>query len=85
VVTNAALTDLPEHDLGIGNAVFQTIRRLSGAIGVAIAVALIGDRSNESVQAFRGVWLLIAGGYLFSAVVIFRYPSSKRELVADGS
>jgi NTE family protein len=78
VVTNAALTDLPEHDLGIGNAVFQTIRRLSGAIGVAIAVALIGDRSNESVQAFRSVWVLIACGYLFSALVILRYPTANK-------
>jgi EmrB/QacA subfamily drug resistance transporter len=79
VVTNAALTDLPEHDLGIGNAVFQTVRRLSGAIGVAIAVALIGDRSNESVEAFRGVWVLIAGGYLFSTLAILRYPTSNRQ------
>ena len=78
VVTNAALTDVPEHDLGIGNAVFQTIRRLSGALGVAVAVALLGDRSNESIEAFRGVWLLIAGGYLFSVLAALRYPAASK-------
>lgn len=77
VVTNAALTDMPDQDLGMGNAVFQTIRRLMGAIGVALAVVLIGDRSNESVEAFRRVWLLIAGGYLFSVLAILRYPPRK--------
>ncbi len=41
VVTNAALTDIPEHDLGIGNAVFQTVRRLCGALGVAVAVVVV--------------------------------------------
>ena len=54
----------------------MTIRRLLGAIGVAIAVALLGDPSNESVQAFRAVWLLIAGGYFFSTLAILRYPSA---------
>ena len=77
VVTNAALTDLPNQDLGMGNAVFQTIRRMGGAIGVAIAVALLGGRTNESVDAFRNVWLLIAGGYFFSAVVILPYPKKR--------
>ena len=76
VVTNAALTDVPEHDLGIGNAVFQTIRRVCGALGVAVAVALLGDRSNESIQAFRAVWLLIAGGYLFSVIAVMGYPTN---------
>lgn len=73
VVTNAALAGLPDHDLATANAVFQTIRRLVGAVGVAIAVALLGDRSVESVEAFRRVWLLVGGGYLFSVVAILPY------------
>jgi hypothetical protein len=50
---------------------------MGGAIGVAIAVALLGGRTNESVDAFRNVWLLIAGGYFFSAVVILPYPKKR--------
>ena len=78
VVTNAALAGLPEPSLAAANAVFQTIRRLVGAIGVAIAVALLGDRSTESVASFRHVWLLIGGGYLFSALAILAYPERRR-------
>lgn len=78
VVTNAALAGLADTELASANAVFQTIRRLVGAIGVAIAVALLGDRSTESVEAFQRVWLLIGGGYLLSAVAILAYPSLQR-------
>ncbi len=78
VVTNAALVGLPDSDLATANAVFQTIRRLVGAVGVAIAVALLGDRSTESVEAFRKVWLLIGGGYLFSVLAILPYPERSR-------
>ena len=74
VITNAALAGVAEAQLASANAAFQTIRRLVGAIGVALAVAILGDRRTESVRAFRGTWLLIAGGYLFSVLVILTYP-----------
>ncbi|MDG2111211.1 MAG: MFS transporter, partial [Actinomycetota bacterium] len=78
VVTNAALAGLPDQDLATANAVFQTIRRLVGAVGVALVVALLGDRSTESVEAFRKAWLLIGGGYLFSVVAILPYRDAGR-------
>jgi len=77
VVTNAALAGLDDRELAGANAVFQTIRKLVGAIGVALAVALLGDRSAESVEAFRRTWMLVGGGYLFSALVILPYPSQR--------
>ena len=79
VVTNAALAGLPEASLASANAVFQTIRRLLGAIGVALAVALLGgDRTTDSVEAFRRTWWLVAGGYLFSLVGALAYPAGER-------
>ena len=75
VVTNAALTGLEESVLASANAAFQTIRKLVGAIGVAIAVALLGDRSTESAASFRRVWILIGIGYLFSVLAILPYPA----------
>lgn len=78
VVTNAALAGLADAELAGANAVFQTIRRLVGAIGVAIAVALLGDRSTESIVAFRRVWILVGIAYLFSAVAIAPYPAQRR-------
>ncbi len=78
VVTNAALANLDESVLASANALFQTIRRLVGAIGVALAVALLGDRSTESAASFRRVWILIGAGYLFSVVAILAYPPSRK-------
>jgi EmrB/QacA subfamily drug resistance transporter len=77
VVTNAALASLPERELASANATFQMIRRLVGAIGVAIAVAILGDRTTESVAAFRGTWVMIAIGYLFSVVAALAYPGER--------
>lgn len=78
VVTNAALAGLPDHELAAANAVFQTIRKLVGAIGVAIAVALLGSRSTESLAAFRKVWIMIAIGYLLSSLAIIPYRPATR-------
>jgi len=77
VVTNAALAGLDDTVLAGANSVFQTIRKLVGAIGVAIAVALLGDRSTESLAAFQRVWVLIGAGYLFSVIAIVAYPGSR--------
>ncbi|MEZ5232062.1 MAG: DHA2 family efflux MFS transporter permease subunit [Acidimicrobiales bacterium] len=78
VVTNAALAGLPDGELAAANAVFQTIRKLVGAIGVAIAVALLGSRSTDSVDAFRKVWIMIAVGYLLSSLAIIPYRQVTR-------
>ena len=77
VVTNAALASLAEADLATANATFQMIRRLVGAIGVAIAVAILGDRTTESLAAFRGTWIMIGIGYLFSVVAALAYPRER--------
>ena len=55
VVTNAGLATMPEDSLASANAAFQTVRRLAGAIGVALAVAILGGRENDSVAAFRNI------------------------------
>lgn len=78
VITNAALAGLPEAELATANAAFQTVRRLAGAVGVAIAIALLGNRTTDSVEAFRRTWWLIAGGYVFSVVAILAYPETRR-------
>jgi EmrB/QacA subfamily drug resistance transporter len=74
VVTNAALAGLPESELATANAAFQTVRRLAGAIGVAIAIALLGNRAADTAAAFRRTWWLIAVGYVVSVVAIAFYP-----------
>ena len=68
-----------DADLAVANSAFQTGRRLIQTLGVAVVVALLGDRSTESVASFRSVWLLIGGGYLFSALAILAYPERQRD------
>ena len=75
VITNAGLAAMPEASLASANAAFQTVRRLAGAIGVALAVVILGGRDNESIESFRNIWFLIGGGYLFSVVAILAYPA----------
>jgi len=77
VVTNAALAGLPESELATANAAFQTVRRLAGAIGVAIAIALLGNRAADTAAAFRRTWWLIAVGYVVSVVAIAFYPEPR--------
>ena len=78
VITNAALAGLAESELATANAAFQTVRRLAGAIGVAIAIALLGNRAADRASAFRRTWWLITIGYLCSVAAIAAYPEDRR-------
>jgi EmrB/QacA subfamily drug resistance transporter len=76
--TGAALVSVDDTELGMANAAHQTIRRLVQAMGVAVAVAVLGSRSADSVTNFKWVWAVTGAGYLFSALVIFvAYPRKK--------
>lgn len=77
VITNAALAGLAEAEMATANAAFQTVRRLAGAIGVAIAIALLGNRAADDAAAFRRTWWLVAVGYVVSVVAIVFYPEDR--------
>jgi hypothetical protein len=56
----AALVDLPRGDLPQGNATFSTGRFLSGAIGIALVVAMLGEPAEEDpLAAFDRAYLLL--------------------------
>lgn len=56
----AALVDLPRGDLPQGNATFSTGRFLSGAIGIALVVAMLGEPSEEDpLAAFDRAYFLL--------------------------
>ena len=74
----AALTRIEPSNLAVANSAFQTGRRLIQTLGVAVVVALLGDRSTESVDRFRLVWLVSAGAFGFSAVVALWFPPRNR-------
>lgn len=77
----AALAGLPSDDLAMANSVFQTTRRVAQTLGIAAVVALLGDRSADSLAAFQRVWALTAGAFLLSSIVALWYPSTRRTRV----
>lgn len=74
----AALTRIEPANLAVANSAFQTGRRLIQTLGVAVVVALLGDRSTESVDRFRLVWLVSAGAFALSAVVALWFPPRRQ-------
>jgi len=61
----AALIDLQREDFPAGNATFNTGRFLSGAIGIAAVVAMIGAGGDNPVDPFRRAY-----GFLFAVSII---------------
>lgn len=73
--TGAALVTIPDTELGMANAAHQTTRRLVQALGIAVAVAVLGSRDADSVTNFKWVWAITCVGYLFSGLtILFTYP-----------
>jgi NTE family protein len=60
MTTGAALASLPQSMLGAGNSLVQLVRRIGGAVGVALAVALLGEgRGTDLLPGARRVWMLV--------------------------
>jgi EmrB/QacA subfamily drug resistance transporter len=60
VCTGWAMASLPDHLLGAGNSVVQLVRRMGGALGVALAVALLGEGTGHAILAgARHVWAVV--------------------------
>ncbi len=75
-LTGAALARMGPAELGEGNAILATARQLGGAVGVAIAVALVGEVSAD-LAAYRIVYLLLAAaGLVVSLLAVI--PADER-------
>ena len=69
LTTSAALYDLPGATLGAANSINQLIRRVCGVIGVAVAVALLGEAKGQSLLApARRVWVMVSLAHLMVCV-----------------
>jgi EmrB/QacA subfamily drug resistance transporter len=69
LTTSAALYDLPGGTLGAANSVNQLIRRVCGTIGVALAVALLGETEGIALLApARRVWVMVSLAHLAMCV-----------------
>jgi EmrB/QacA subfamily drug resistance transporter len=79
----AALRDVPSDQLGSANALYNTSRMASAALGVAVTAAIIGDAvAGQRLGGFKAGWwtmvVVMAGGPL---LLWWRYPRTAADLV----
>ncbi len=65
--TSAALTDVDADRYGQANGVSLTMRQMGAALGVAIAIAVIGDSTQASANDFRIAYAVLASACLICA------------------
>ncbi|MGI9614746.1 MAG: MFS transporter [Acidimicrobiales bacterium] len=66
----AALRGVPQQDFGQANAVFNTVRNVGGAVGIALMLAVLGDARPIPFATFESairVYLVVA---LLPAIII---------------
>jgi EmrB/QacA subfamily drug resistance transporter len=77
--SGAALASLSPDVLGIGNSLQQLIRRMGGAIGVAIAYVLLGDAKGPALLAGgRRVWWMVVVVHLLALVPLVALTDRSR-------
>lgn len=69
LTSGGALAALPAGRLGAGNSLQQLVRRMGGAIGVALAYVFLGDaKGTELLAGGRRVWWMVAAVHLILIV-----------------
>ncbi len=70
----AALREVPEQQLGAGNAAYNTARSACSAFGVAITTAIIGNAAvGERIEEFRLGWWSMVVVMSVSPLLLWRY------------
>lgn len=67
------------------NAAFNTVRNIAGALGIAVAVAIVGDIKRVDIMAayHRVFWVFLVSVSLCWAVLFFVYPQVSRKASAQ--
>ncbi len=72
----AAVASLPRADFALGSAISQATRQFGSVIGVAVAVAILGETGEHGQSdAFRHAYAVLVAGGLLTA--LFCLPLSK--------
>ena len=79
-INSAALREIPEASLAEANAGFNTVRMLGTALGVALAVAVLGslDRPDLAASFTRALVLLAATMAIAPMLLAAAYPGEPR-------
>jgi EmrB/QacA subfamily drug resistance transporter len=70
----AAVHGLPQADLAAASALNQSGRQLGAALGVAMAVGVLGTAATPSLARFHAVWLVAAGFCALAALAATFLP-----------
>ena len=84
-MTGAALRHVPASVMGQGNALHQMGRRIGGAIGVALTIALIGESRDRSplLAGGRRAWVLLIVVHLLMSVLFLIGQIPQRHRTAE--
>jgi len=76
VLSAAAVSSLPAHRYAAGSAVNQTARQIGGAIGVAVAVTLLGTPTSvaERVAGSHRAWTCAAIAAALTGIIALFIP-----------
>jgi EmrB/QacA subfamily drug resistance transporter len=73
LTTGGALEAMPPDTLGSANSAHQLFRRVAGTMGVAVALALLGDRKGvDLLGSAKAVWLMIAVAHVAMCLPLLR-------------
>ena len=77
ILVGAGVSQVHSTHFRVANAVSQTARQLSGAIGIAIIVAMIAghNSSTPTAESFQWAFLHLAGVATLANVLASRLPS----------
>lgn len=85
MTVGAALGAIPAQSMGAGNSLLQLVRRMGGAIGVAVAIALLGNGTGDALlPGARRVWLMVTVVHIAMGVPLLLTRSAVRDQVAVG-
>jgi MFS family permease len=78
--TAAALRSVPGELMASGNALHQMGRRVGGAFGVALSIALLGESKNPAglLNGARRVWILMLLVHVLMAALVVRAWNLRR-------
>lgn len=77
MLTAASMADVPEHRYAVGAAGNTTVRQVALALGISIAVAVVGVEETlaDDLASFQRSWMVCGVFFIATALVIgLRYP-----------
>lgn len=88
MLTAASMHDVPSSNYAVGAAGNTTVRQVALALGISIAVAIVGtaETSTDDIAAFRTSWA-VCGLFFFltAAVIAALYPNLNQSSASQSS